>query len=148
RRWLGLASFSASSALHEHEPVSGQAPRPRLTLGPNTEGEDEMDAAIAADRRIAILIGLALALAVPLLPLAGALATNAKLDLPIAREAVMWGVAALVVLYSLMVEGRGFATMGFRAPDWKTIVFGVLGAVATVAFAGSLITFGFPLLHI
>ena len=98
-----------------------------------------MENGISADRRIAILIGLTLALVVPLLRLQDYAAGILKLDPFVGREAFFWGLAALVLLYSLMVEGRGLASVGLRRPDWKTFVFGVAGAAFILGGAGGAI---------
>lgn len=100
-----------------------------------------MDNGISADRRIAILIGLALALVVPLLRAQNYAAGVLHLDPFVGREVFLWGLAALVLLYSFLVEGRGFASFGLRRPDWKTVVFGVLGTAAILGGAGSLLAY-------
>ena len=107
-----------------------------------------MGTAVAGDRRVAILIGLALALALPFLPLSDLVAKSAGIDPMLAREATWWGLAALVFLYSLMVEGRGPSSFGLRLPGWRSLVFGVLGALAVFAVAGAVVVFGLPFLQL
>src|SRR5205823_2213248 len=64
------------------------------------------------------------------------------------RELFFWGLAALVLLWSLMVEGRGLASIGLRVPDWKTAVFGVLGAGVILGGAGGALHYLTPILHL
>ena len=100
-----------------------------------------MQDGMTADRRIAILIGLTFALVVPLLRLQDYAPAFLHLDPFYGREAFFWGLAALVLLYSLMVEGRGPASWGLRRPNWWSLLFGVGGAAVTLAGVGGLIAY-------
>ena len=84
-------------------------------------------------RRIIILVGLAIALAVPDLGLTGHLPAVSGLDPRYVREWFWWALLAVVLFYVLVVERRSLASIGFRRPTWKTFVFGFLGGVAATA---------------
>jgi len=110
-----------------------------------------MPDSISNGRRVAILIGLALALAVPLAPLIPGgreLTIIPGLGPTWGREAFLWALGAAVLLYVLIVERRPLSSIGFNRISWKTFVFGVVGAAGVLAFAGAVITIGLPLLHL
>jgi membrane protease YdiL (CAAX protease family) len=107
-----------------------------------------MQDGISAERRFAILVGLTLALVVPLLRVQNYAADVLHLDPFVGREVFFWGLAALVLLWSVMVEGRGLASIGLRKPDWKTVVFGVVGAGVILGGAGGALYFLTPILHL
>jgi uncharacterized protein len=102
----------------------------------------------ARTRRIVVLIGLALTLVVPLLHL-----NNYTEHLPgiaalLGREAFWWTLVVVVLLYITVVERRALASVGLHRPTWKTLVFGVGGAVAILAAGWATHTFLLPLLHL
>ena len=102
---------------------------------------------MTASRRIT-LIGLAIALVVPSLGPTRYLPNVAGFDPIYVREWFWWALLAVMVLYVLVVERRSLASIGFRTPNWKTFVFGLLAGV--VAMAGIVFIFVvlFPLLHL
>jgi membrane protease YdiL (CAAX protease family) len=107
---------------------------------------------ISSARRITILIGLALALVLPLvLPYLG-LQEYAEHTLElgplIGREVIWWGLVAVLLLYILIVERRTLASIGLHKPDWKTFAFGVGGAVVMLVGVAALINIALPLLHL
>jgi membrane protease YdiL (CAAX protease family) len=106
---------------------------------------------ISSARRITILIGLAVALLVPLVPLIPGgeelLRIPGLAPIP-GREAFFWALGAIVVLYVLIVERRPLSSIGWNGISWKTFAFGAAGAVAVLAFAGAVVVFGLPLLHL
>ena len=98
-------------------------------------------------RRIVILIGLALAIGVPLLPFKKILAGFPSLDPHFAGEVFVWALTALVLLYILIVERRPVSSIGLRRPDWKTLAFGIGGGGVLLAGVGAFIAILLPLLH-
>lgn len=48
-------------------------------------------------------------------------------------EIFMWGLFALILFWVMRVEQRPLASIEFKRPDWRTIVFGVIGAVLALA---------------
>ena len=110
-----------------------------------------MSNGISDARRITILFGLAVALLVPLLPLIPGGADIERIPglapLP-GHEAFFWALGAAVVLCVLIVERRPLSSIGWNGISWKTFAFGALGAVATLAFAGAVVMFCLPLMHL
>jgi membrane protease YdiL (CAAX protease family) len=102
-------------------------------------------------RRVTILIGLTLALLVPLMSLIPGgkeLMRVPGLGPSLGREAFLWALGAVVVLYVLIVERRPLSSIGWNRPSWRTLAYGALGAGAVFVFAGAVIIFGLPLLHL
>jgi membrane protease YdiL (CAAX protease family) len=106
---------------------------------------------VSNGRRIAILIGLALTLLMPLIPLVPGgkdLTRIPGLDPVLGREAFFWALAVVVVLYVLIVERRPLSSIGWNEISWRTFAIGAAGAGAVMAFAGAVVVFGLPLLHL
>ena len=106
---------------------------------------------IFSARRVTILIGLALTLILPLVPLLPGgreLLSVPGLDPLIGREPFWWTLATIVLLYVLVIERKPLTSIGLRKINWKTIVFGVVTAAVILGCVGSMIYFGFPLLHL
>lgn len=99
-------------------------------------------------RRGIIFCGLFLSLIVPVLGV-GRLAQQIKGVPPLAgQEAFWWSLATIVLLFILAVERRPLSSVGMRRPGWMTLAFGFGGGLAVLAFAGSLILFLLPILHL
>lgn len=101
--------------------------------------------------RVTILIGLTLALLVPLaalIPGGKELMVVPGLGPTLGRDAFFWALGAVVVLYILVIERRPLSSIGWNGVSWKTFAYGALGAVAVMAFAGAVVVFGLPLLHL
>jgi membrane protease YdiL (CAAX protease family) len=91
---------------------------------------------MGGSRRITTLIGLVLALVVPLLG-PSRLAEHVHGVPPLlGREAVWWGLAAAVLLWVVVVERRPLSSIGFKRPTWRTPVFAIVAAVATFVLVG------------
>jgi len=91
-------------------------------------------------------VGLAIAFGLPELNLGHRLAPGVSLGAGLAREGIWWAIAAVMIAYVLLVERRPLSSIGLRRPGGKTLLFGLLGAVAmfaTVVLSYSVI---FPLL--
>jgi membrane protease YdiL (CAAX protease family) len=99
-------------------------------------------------RRGFIFFGLFLTLVVPVLGV-GRLAQQIR-GVPhlAAQEAFWWSLATIVLLFILAVERRPLASVGLHRPTWMTLLIGVGGGVAVMAFAGSLVLFLLPMLHL
>jgi membrane protease YdiL (CAAX protease family) len=89
---------------------------------------------------------LLIAFGVPELGLGRLMAPGQSIAASLAREAVWWAIAAIMIAYVLLIERRSLSSIGLRHPNRKTVLFGILAAVllfATVVFSYSVI---FPLL--
>jgi membrane protease YdiL (CAAX protease family) len=78
----------------------------------------------------ASLIGLILVIFVPLLPVGKWLAPSDTIPQLLVHEAVWWSYAIAVLLWLHFVERRPLDSIGFRRPTLKTLLYGVLAAVA------------------
>jgi len=110
-----------------------------------------MQTNVSNARRITILIGLALTLIIPLVPLVPGgrdLMHIPGSDPLMGREPFWWGLFAIVLLYILVVERKSLASIGLHRPNWKTFSVGVGAAAVIGGFVGLVVTFGFPLLHL
>jgi uncharacterized protein len=93
-----------------------------------------------------IAIGLVLAL---ILPLFGHYAAPyIPTDLLTASSLYFWALAALVLLYVLVVERRPLSSIGLKAPGLWDIVFAVLAAIVAMAGMMAIFTVVFPALHL
>ena len=107
---------------------------------------------ISNARRATILIGLVLALVLPLLlPFLGLqeyAERTLRLGPLIGREVIWWSLIAVLLLYILIIERRTLASIGLRKPDWKTVAFGIGGTIVMLVGVGALISVALPLLHL
>lgn len=78
------------------------------------------------------LIGVLLALGLPLLFLLP-LAPGASIGAMLIREAIWWGMAAMMILWVVAVERRPLASIGIRRPTWGTLGWGLAGTIALMA---------------
>ena len=49
------------------------------------------------------------------------------------RELVFWALTLVLIAYVLLVERRPISSIGLVTPNWKTVLFGALGALLMVA---------------
>jgi uncharacterized protein len=77
--------------------------------------------------------GLLLALALPFIPLGRWLAPGDAIPALLAREAVWWGYAGIILAWLLLVEVRPLGSIGFRAPTWRTFAFALATAILLTA---------------
>jgi membrane protease YdiL (CAAX protease family) len=87
-------------------------------------------------RRVVTLIGLVLALVVPLLGLARMAEHVNGVPPLLAREAVWWTIAAVVLVWVIAVERRPLSSIGFKRPTWRTPAFAAVAAIATFVLVG------------
>jgi len=87
-------------------------------------------------RRGATILGLFLALVVPLLLGPGGFLKHfigeSGTEGVLMREGVFWGLAVLVLLVLVFGEGRKLSDIGFRRPRWSTLIWGV--AIVVLGF--------------
>lgn len=74
-------------------------------------------------------IGLLIALALPVLPVGRWIAPGDTIPALLAREAVWWGYAAIIVVWLLLVERNPLSSIGFRVSTWRTFAFAVGAAL-------------------
>lgn len=93
-----------------------------------------------------ICLGLASAFGLPELHLGRFLAPGQDLLSKGVGELIFWLIGLAIVGYVIAVERRPVSSIGLRQPDWKTFVYGLLGAI--VMFASVILSFSliFPLL--
>ncbi len=101
---------------------------------------------MTASRRIVILVGLAIALVVPLIGPTRYLPPVAGTDPLYVKEWFWWGLFALLLLYVLVVERRPLSSIGFKRPSWKTFVYGIGGGLIAAFGIGALFAVLFPML--
>lgn len=99
---------------------------------------------MSASRRIVILIGLALALAVPTIGPARYIPSIAGADPKLVREAFWWTLWAAVVVYILTVERRSLSSIGFKRPGVWTFVCGIGGGLVVAIGLGMLFALVLP----
>jgi membrane protease YdiL (CAAX protease family) len=78
-------------------------------------------------------VGLLIALALPLAPIGKWIAPGETIPDLLLHEAVWWSYAAIVLMWLLLVERRNLASIGFKAPTWRTFVVAILAAVVLMA---------------
>ena len=106
------------------------------------------DAALAPDRRRisrAHIAGTILLLIIGQLPL-GDLVPGKGLLTQVAQEAIFWILTGLVLAYVLFIEQRPLSSIGLKRPTWKSLGFGVIGALGMVAGAAFIYLVMFPAL--
>lgn len=94
------------------------------------------------------IIGLILSLIVPVLPLGRWGRDYSGLGKLVGGEVLWWVLAVVVLLYIAFVERRPFSSVGFRAPNWRDILAGVVAAVVAVVGMGLIYGLLFPVLHL
>jgi uncharacterized protein len=80
------------------------------------------------------------------LPLGRYLVPGNTLAAQVWAEAIFWVLTLMLVLYVLFVERRPISSVGLVRPTWKTLVFGVAGALAMVAGMALIYIVVFPAL--
>lgn len=95
---------------------------------------------------LVICVGLLIAFGLPELNLGHRLAPGASIGASLAREAVWWAIATVMIAYVLLVERRSLFSIGLRRPGGRTVLFGFIGAL--VMFASVILSYSllFPLL--
>ena len=99
-------------------------------------------------RVVLTLVGLLIALALPELPVKDYIAPSTTMTGRLEREAFFWIVTAILLAYVPVAERRPLSSIGFRRPDWKSLLFGVLAGALMVAGFVVIFTFVMPALRI
>ncbi len=94
------------------------------------------------------LCGLAGALALGLLPISTWLIHGDSIGRLLAREAIWWCCALAILLWLTLIERLPLSSIGFCLPTWKSVVFGVLAAIALTAIMVLEFSIVVPLLHL
>ena len=94
-----------------------------------------MDRFASADSRHRLLavFGVVAFLGLAALPLGGWLFPGTDLAPRIGRESIWWAIGALVLVWVLRVERLPLASIGWRAPTWRSIAWGLAAALAMIA---------------
>ena len=100
------------------------------------------------ERRTVILIGLLLSVVIPMTGL-GRLAMRIP-GLPplLGQESFYWTMTTIVLLYVLAIERRSLTSIGLHRPTWKTLAFGLVGAIGVFVLGGVVLAVVLPLLHL
>jgi membrane protease YdiL (CAAX protease family) len=106
-----------------------------------------METAHSPTRRIVIVIGLLLALGLPFCHLGDLGRQYSGLGSLLGGDVLWWALFALLLLYTLFVEGRALSSIGFRRPGVWDIVLGILAAIVMFIGTGMIFQFVLPALH-
>lgn len=99
-------------------------------------------------RRVTIVVGLVVALALPFAHLGDLGKSVSGLGPLWGGEVLWWALLILILVYVLAVERKSLVTIGFRRPRAWDIVLGVLAGVAAVVGIGLIVTLVLPALHL
>ena len=91
-------------------------------------------------------MGAVMLIVVLALPLPGWLVHGEGLAAEGMRELVFWALTLALLAYILLIERRPLSSIGLKPPNWKTIVFGVLGASVMVGGMAFIYLVVFPAL--
>jgi len=97
--------------------------------------------------RIRIVVGLALALALPFCHLGDLGRAHSGLGPLLGGEVLWWALFAAIILYTAFIERRALSSIGFRRPGAWDIVLGVLAGIAVFMGTGIIFQFVLPALH-
>ena len=78
-------------------------------------------------------VGLLIAFGAPELELGRRIAPGKSIGAGLAREAVWWAIAAVMIAYVLLAEGRQWSPIDLRRPSGKTLLFGIVVALLMLA---------------
>jgi len=65
-----------------------------------------------------------------------------------AREGIFWALAAIVLLYVMLVEKRPMASIGWRRPGWRAAVWGICGGIVIALGIGVVYGIALRVLHL
>jgi uncharacterized protein len=97
---------------------------------------------------LAALCGLAGALALGVLPISTWLIHGDSIGSLLAREGFWWCSALAILLWLTLIERLPLRSIGFRLPTWKSVVWGVLAAIALTGILVLEFSVIVPLLHL
>ena len=84
------------------------------------------------DNRVISVLSLLLLIALQI-PWPSILIHGSSLHDLIKQEGVYWLMTVAIIGFVLRVERRPLASIGLRKPTWRTLVWGLAGAIATIA---------------
>jgi membrane protease YdiL (CAAX protease family) len=99
-------------------------------------------------RRVTTIMGLLLALGMPLAGPARFAHLIPGVAPEIGREICWWTLALFILFWVLIVERRGLGSIGWKRPDWKTFAFGIGGGAVILVLFGVVIQMLFRLFHL
>ena len=77
-------------------------------------------------------------------PISGFLVRGTTFQADVGREGVFWALTLLLIGFIVVVERRPLSSIGLHRPTWKTLVFGLVGAVVMVAGMAAIYLVIFP----
>jgi hypothetical protein len=101
-----------------------------------------------AARRVAILIGLLIALGLPFCHLGDLGKTYTGLGPLLGSEVLWWALFIVIFAYVLLVEHRPLSTIGYRRPNGWDIAIAIFAAVIAVVGIGIIFSVVLPALHL
>lgn len=99
-------------------------------------------------KKILALCGLLLALALGALPISSWLVHGNSIGHLLAGDAIVWGCAAIILLWLTLVERLPLSSIGFRAPTWKGIIIAILAAMVLTAIQVIQFAVIIPMFHL
>jgi uncharacterized protein len=97
---------------------------------------------------ILAVCGLAVALLLGLLPISDRVVHGNSIGQLLAREAIVWCCALVVLLWLTLVERLPLSSIGFRRPTWRGVILGVLTAIVLIATQVIQFSIIIPLFHL
>lgn len=98
--------------------------------------------------KILALCGLLLTLTFGVLPIPSWLIHSDSIGHLLARDAMVWCSAIIVLLWLTLVERLPLSSIGFRRLNWKGVAFGILGAIVLTAIQVIQFAVVIPIFHL
>lgn len=102
-----------------------------------------VEATRTSEKRLA---GAVLVMIIFQLPIGGFLIRGNTFRAELGREAVYWALAVLLIAFIQLIERRPLSSIGLRWPTWKSVIFGIIGAVVMIAGMAGIYMVIFPAL--
>lgn len=96
------------------------------------DGKIEFESTMRSGLRASFLASI-LVMLILQLPIAGFLAPGTSTLAQVGHEGIFWLLTASLVAYVLFVERCRFSSIGLVRPSWKSVAFGVAGALTMIA---------------
>lgn len=98
--------------------------------------------------KILALCGLLFTLAFGVLPIPTWLIHGDSIGHLLARDAIVWCCAVIILLWLTLVERLPLSSIGFRRLGWKGVGFGILGAIVLTAIQVIQFAVIIPMFHL